>query len=76
MNLNAGGIIGAVLAIAGGLALIILAQEEGGEGPRRIGKLIMLCGFVGGFVGNFLWSLVFGSKEEETKSEEVGLEDA
>ncbi len=76
MNLNVGGIIGAVLAIAGGLALIFLAQEEDGDGPRRIGKFVMLCGFVGGFVGNFLWSMVFGSGDEETDSEEVGLEDA
>lgn len=76
MKLNVGGIIGGILAIAGGLALIYLAQQEDTDGPRRIGKFIMVCGFIGGFVGNFIWSLIFGSKEENDDAKEVISEEA
>lgn len=56
MNLNVGGIVGAVVAIGGVVAFFMLS---GTEFPRRSGKLIGLAGLVGGGLGNWLWALAF-----------------
>lgn len=56
MNLNVGGIVGAVVAIGGIVAFFMLT---GNEFPRRSGKLIGLAGLVGGALGNWIWSLAF-----------------
>ncbi len=66
MNLNAGGIIGAVVATGGIVAYFMLT---GDEFPRRSGKLIGLAGLLGGGLGNWIWSLAFPPADLSETSE-------
>lgn len=58
MNINAGGVIGAILGAVGTLAFFALYQ---GELPRRSGKLIGFAVLGCAFLGNWLWQTVFSS---------------
>ncbi len=66
MNLNVGGLIGAVLAIGGVVAFFMLSENEF---PRRSGKLIGLAGLAGGALGNWIWSLAFPPADTSETSE-------
>ena len=68
MNLNAGGVIGALLA--GGIAAaVIFTQFDVSESSRRgPAKLIILAVAGGAAAGNFLWARFF-SKPEQVPSE-------
>jgi hypothetical protein len=68
MNLNPGGIIGALVCIG---VLLAMMFSAGDDGPRRFGKIMLLAGLVGGGIGNFLWSAVFGKKSDASKDEDV-----
>ncbi len=60
MNLNAGGVIGALLAVGLAVAYVFL---ENMHLPARSGKLIGFIALGGGVFGNWLWSLVFAKRE-------------
>lgn len=66
MNLNVGGLIGALLTIGGVLAYCFLATTEV---PSRIGKLVVAAAVGGGVLGNWLWSLAFPPAEPPDSSQ-------
>ena len=59
MNLNAGGVVGGLLGAGAGAACLYWKGDLQG----RTGKLIAACVAGGALAGNFLWGLVFPSKE-------------
>lgn len=68
ISLNPGGIIGALLSIG---VLLVMMFSGGADAPRRFGKLMLFAGLIGGAVGNFLWSAIFGKKSHEVQDEDV-----
>lgn len=63
INLNPGGLIGAVLC--GGVAVAVIfgmteaSEINEGRGGRGVGKLVIIAVVAGAFAGNFLWSAIF-----------------
>ena len=55
MNLNPGGIIGAILGAGIVVAFVVMGDGE----MRRVGKAVAGAAAIGGFLGNFLWNLAF-----------------
>lgn len=62
INLNAGGLIGAlVLGAVAGMFVFLMSDQD--ELPRRASKLV-IAGVIGGaFLGNYLWGLAFKKEE-------------
>lgn len=63
INLNAGGIIGALAggAITAAVVFSMVDPSKSGRGPYKL----VILGLIGGaFAGNFLWGLVFRQPEE------------
>lgn len=74
MNINAGGVIGALIAVVGTLAFFFLYQ---GEIPRRSGRLIGFAVLGCAFLGNWLWQTVFSSSAGPVENDdEDNFEDA
>jgi|GEM_PF-5945795 len=59
VNLNAGGVIGAL--VVGGIAAGVIFSRVDGEGGSA--KLIIVAMTGGAFAGNFLWSRLFPKPE-------------
>jgi hypothetical protein len=63
INLNAGGVIGAI--VCGGVAGVVLFSNIDPEGPGRGPIRLAIFALIGGaFAGNFLWGLVFKKPTE------------
>jgi hypothetical protein len=61
MDLNAGGILGAILCIAVALGAVFLIDLED---KGRFGKLVVIAAIAGGVGGNFLWEQVQKSRND------------
>lgn len=63
INLNAGGVIGAI--VCGGIAgAFVFSRVEAGEGGST--KLVIAALIGGAFAGNSLWAFVFKKAEPQT----------
>ncbi len=69
IDLNAGGLIGA-LACGGIAAAIVFSTMEMGNNGRRPSKLVISALIGGAFVGNYIWGIVFKKPEMKTGQEE------
>jgi hypothetical protein len=66
MNLNPGGAIGGLAGA--GVGAMFLAWKGDTEG--RVGKLIIGCVVAGAVAGNYLWGLVFPSRDARPRDGE------
>jgi hypothetical protein len=58
INLNAGGLIGAV--VCGGIALVAVFSNSSLMSQTSLASKIVVVAFIAGaFAGNFIWGLVF-----------------
>jgi hypothetical protein len=67
VNLNAGGIITAILALCVGFGLMTLSNNP--DFHDHMGKVTIIGVILGALGGNFVWSLVFGAGRKEPHSD-------
>lgn len=63
MDLNPGGLIGALIGLGFYGAYVYTTFAEGDEPLRATGKVLLPILFVGGLAGNYLWSAVVKPKK-------------
>ena len=64
IDLNPGGLIGALLA--GAVAGVLIYSNNDPEGAmRRPARLIVFAIVGGAFAGNYLWGMLFGKEESD-----------
>lgn len=62
MNLNVGGILGALAGV--GIAVWLAFFSGYMDDARRPGRMIGFLALGGGIAGNFIWGLAFPKREE------------